>query len=64
MDIFDLDGALTRDYAQFARSFSLIKAPDIQSSVDALYASGRFWPEPLGLPPRGDPGSMLVHGGL
>jgi hypothetical protein len=38
MDIFDLDRAIMDDYARFARSFSLIKAPDIKASVDELYA--------------------------
>ena len=47
MEVFDLDEALMGDYERFARSFSLIRAPDIKASVDALYASGRFWPEPL-----------------
>ncbi len=60
MDIFDLDGALMRDYAQFARSFSLIKAPDIKASVDALYRGGRFWPDPLiSINPRYEPGAMV-----
>jgi len=47
MDVFDLDGALVNDYERFARSFTQIRAQDIRTQVDALYASGRFWPEPL-----------------
>src|SRR5271154_4877216 len=47
MDVFNLDGALVNDYERFARSFTQIRAEDIRSQVDALYASGRFWPEPL-----------------
>jgi superfamily II DNA/RNA helicase len=60
LDIFDLDRALMDDYAHFARSFSLIRAPDIQASVDALYASKRFWPDPLiSINPRYKPGATL-----
>jgi Lhr-like helicase len=60
LDVFDLDKALMDDYARFARSFSLIRAPDIKSSVDALYASGRFWPEPLiSINPRYEPGKSV-----
>src|SRR4051795_6156251 len=47
MDVFDLDRRLTGDYERFARSFTQIRAPDIRERVEALYASGRFWPEPL-----------------
>ena len=61
LDIFDLDGALMGDYAQFARSFSLIKAPDIDESVRALYESGRFWPEPLiSINPHYEPGATVT----
>jgi hypothetical protein len=35
------------DYERFARSFTQIRAPDIRSQVEAIYASNRFWPEPL-----------------
>ncbi|MGC2076034.1 MAG: DEAD/DEAH box helicase [Xanthobacteraceae bacterium] len=47
MNVFDLDHALVDDYERFARSFTLIRAPDIREQVEALYASDRFWPEPL-----------------
>lgn len=47
MDVFDLDRGLIHDYERFARSFTQIRATDIRERVDALYASGRFWPEPL-----------------
>ena len=60
MDVFDLDDSLMGDYARFARSFSLIRAPDIKNSVDALYASGRFWPEPLvSINPRYEAGASV-----
>jgi len=47
VDVFDLDRTLVADYASFARSFTQIRAPDIREQVDAIYASRRFWPEPL-----------------
>jgi DEAD/DEAH box helicase len=47
VDVFDLDRTLVADYASFARSFTEIRAQDIQDQVDAIYASRRFWPEPL-----------------
>ena len=47
MDVFDLDRTLVADYASFARSFTQIRAPDIWEQVDEIYASRRFWPEPL-----------------
>src|SRR5215217_18038 len=47
MDVFDPDRVLVRDYSEFARSFTNIKAEDIRGSLEAVYAEGRFWPEPL-----------------
>ena len=47
MNVFDLDRALVGDYARFARSFTQIRAPDILSQVEQIYATNRFWPEPL-----------------
>lgn len=47
MDVFDLDRALVGDYERFARSFTNIRAPDIKHQIDAIYASRKFWPEPL-----------------
>jgi len=47
MDVFDLDRSLIEDYARFARSFTQIRAADIQEQVEQIYASQRFWPEPL-----------------
>jgi Lhr-like helicase len=47
VDVFDLDRTLVADYASFARSFTQIRAQDIRGQVDAIYASGRFWPDPL-----------------
>jgi hypothetical protein len=47
VNIFDLDHALVGDYERFARSFTLIRAPDIRQQVEEIHASDRFWPEPL-----------------
>jgi ATP-dependent helicase YprA (DUF1998 family) len=47
VDVFDLDRTLVADYASFARSFTQIRAQDIRDQVDSIYASRRFWPEPL-----------------
>ena len=47
MDVFDLDRSLVSDYERFARSFTQIKAADIRAQVEGIYASKRFWPEPL-----------------
>ena len=47
MQVFDLDRALVADYERFARSFTQIRAEDIRSQVDAVYATDRFWPAPL-----------------
>lgn len=47
MNVFDLDSSMIDDYERFARSFTEIRAEDIRTHVDALYATGRFWPEPL-----------------
>jgi Lhr-like helicase len=47
VNVFDLDRSLVSDYEQFARSFTQIRAPDIRQQVEAIYASDRFWPEPL-----------------
>jgi hypothetical protein len=38
VDVFDLDRTLVADYASFARSFTQIRAQDIQDQVDAIYA--------------------------
>jgi len=47
VDVFDLDRTLVGDYQRFARSFTKIRAPDIQEKVSAIYETKRFWPEPL-----------------
>jgi Lhr-like helicase len=47
VNVFDLDRALVSDYERFARSFTQIRAPDILAQVEQIYATNRFWPEPL-----------------
>jgi Lhr-like helicase len=47
VNVFDLDLSLVGDYERFARSFTQIRSPDIQARVEEIYASGRFWPDPL-----------------
>jgi len=47
MDVFSLRQRLVGDYSAFARSFTDILATDIKEGVEAEYASGRYWPDPL-----------------
>jgi Lhr-like helicase len=47
VNVFELDKALIERYASFARSFSKIRAPEIEQQVSGLYEDGKFWPEPL-----------------
>jgi len=60
LDIFDLDQSLLRDYERFARSFTQVRAADIRKQVEAIYESGRFWPEPLvSINPRFEEGGSI-----
>jgi Lhr-like helicase len=47
MDAFALRDRIVDEYRNFATSFTSIFAQDIRQQVDAIYAEGRFWPEPL-----------------
>ncbi|HSN97834.1 MAG TPA: hypothetical protein VLS89_06030 [Candidatus Nanopelagicales bacterium] len=47
MDAFSLRDRVVDEYRSFATSFTSIFAEDIRQQVDAIYAEGRFWPEPL-----------------
>jgi hypothetical protein len=47
VNVFDLNRALVSDYERFARSFTQIRAADVRVAVEELYASNRFWPDPL-----------------
>jgi ATP-dependent helicase YprA (DUF1998 family) len=46
-NIFQFRRELVDEYAAFSRSFIRIGAKDIAEAVDAEYAKGRYWPEPL-----------------
>jgi superfamily II DNA/RNA helicase len=47
LSVFDLRRRVIDEYAAFSRSFTRIAAPDIAAVVEAEYARGRYWPEPL-----------------
>ena len=47
MDVFEFRDKLVSDYERFSRSFTTIKAEDIQEAVDKAYEGGRFWQDPL-----------------
>lgn len=60
MNIFDLDKALVDRYASFARSFSSIRAPEIDHQIRDIYEQGKFWPAPLiTINPRFLPGQSI-----
>jgi ATP-dependent helicase YprA (DUF1998 family) len=46
-NVFRFRNDLIDQYSSFSRSFTRIAAADIQSHVEAQYAAGRYWPEPL-----------------
>ncbi|MCK6547998.1 DEAD/DEAH box helicase [Myxococcota bacterium] len=47
MDVFSLRDHVVGDYERFATSFTKIFAPDLRARIDAIYATDRYWPEPL-----------------
>ncbi|MGM0561143.1 MAG: DEAD/DEAH box helicase [Pseudomonadota bacterium] len=47
MDVFSLDQTVLKNYQDFARSFAKIRSQDLKTKVEELYATNRFWPEPL-----------------
>src|SRR5882672_10698337 len=47
MDVFSLRDTVVGEYEKFATSFTTIHADDIREQVGAIYAQGRYWPEPL-----------------
>src|SRR5688572_14793581 len=47
MDVFSLRDSIVGEYRKFATSFTTIHAEDIREQVEAIYAQGRFWPDPL-----------------
>lgn len=62
MNVFDLDDKLVNDYKQFARSFTSIRAPDIQAQINQIYDSGHFWPEPrISINPHFEAGKSIAE---
>lgn len=60
MDVFDLRRRVVDDYAQFARSFTKVRATDLKEQIDAIYATDKFWPEPLlQITPNYEPGPTV-----
>jgi superfamily II DNA/RNA helicase len=47
MDVFSLRDTVVGEYQKFATSFTTIRASDIREQIEAIYADGRYWPEPL-----------------
>lgn len=47
MNVFDFRQHIVNEYSEFTRSFTRIKADDIQSYVTKAYDSQKYWPEPL-----------------
>lgn len=47
LDVFSLRDFVVNDYRQFATSFTTIHADDIRQQVEAIYAKGTYWPQPL-----------------
>lgn len=47
VDVSEFRSRLVEEYRQFTRSFTRIRADDIQQYVDAQYESQKYWPEPL-----------------
>lgn len=46
-NVFRFRNDLIDQYSSFSRSFTRIAAADIKGHVEAEYAAGRYWPEPL-----------------
>src|SRR5687768_17454876 len=47
LDVFSLRDSVVGEYKDFATSFTTIFADDIRQQIEAIYASDRYWPEPL-----------------
>lgn len=47
LDVFSLRDSVVGEYKDFATSFTTIHADDIRQQIEAIYASDRYWPEPL-----------------
>ena len=47
MDVFRFRDHLTRDYAEYVRSFIRIGTPDVKNVVDHAIDEQLLWPEPI-----------------
>ncbi|MCB1330796.1 MAG: DEAD/DEAH box helicase [Maritimibacter sp.] len=47
MRAFDFDAAVLGEYASFSRSFTKVRASDLEQAIDRHYDEGHYWPEPL-----------------
>lgn len=60
MNVFDLDRSVIDTYEQFARSFTRVRADDLNAAIKLAYQGGQFWPEPMiQLNPRFKPGGTV-----
>ena len=60
MNIFDFRDALTRDYAEYVRSFIRISTSDVATEVDRAIQGQELWPEPIvQLNPSYRPGAYI-----
>lgn len=60
MNVFEFRNRLIREYAEFARSFTRVRAGDIREFLDHEYDSGRYWPAPLvQINPTFQPGNTI-----
>src|SRR5581483_4071595 len=47
LDVFSLRDFVVGEYKNFATSFTTIYADDLRQQIEAIYATERYWPEPL-----------------
>ncbi len=47
MKAFEFDHHLIGAYERFSRSFTTIRAADLEDEINSQYSAGRFWPEAL-----------------
>src|SRR5919201_1163320 len=60
VDVFGLRQRLVDDYADFTRSFVVIRDEQISARVDEELAAGLLWPHPIvQLNPAFEPGRMI-----
>ena len=60
MDIFGLRDRLVQDYAEYVKSFILIRDPQVRGYVEQELGNGLLWPEPLiQMNPSFEPGTWI-----